>query len=123
MTINNVHGIGVGLNTNLPQQEAQPEAKEHAVKEEAAANAPGLKLMSGDEILGVMAQQAALNKPAGVEGYDVAKYVTPEQAKRIAGFVASFEDIVVKNLEAVSSEFGDSLSEEAKAELALKMTD
>lgn len=121
---NNINGIGVGLNTNLPQKEAAPEVKEETVKE-APQPKPELSLMSQDDVLNVMAQQAAINKSAiqAQKSYDVSKYVTPEQAQRIAGFVTSFEDIVAQNLQAVTAEFGDELSDSAKMNIVLSSAD
>jgi len=122
--LNSINGIGVGLNTNLPQKESAPEVKEDVVKEAPQAK-PELNLMSQDDVLNVMAQQAALNKSAinAPKTYDVSKYVTPEQAQRIAGFVTSFEDIVAQNLQAVTAEFGDSLTDSAKMNIVLSSAD
>lgn len=122
--LNNINGIGVGLNTNLPQKETAPEVKEDAVKEAPQPKAE-LNFMSQEDVLNVMAQQAALNKSAinTTKTYDVSKYVTPEQAQRIAGFVTSFEDIVAQNLQAVTAEFGDSLTDSAKMNIVLSSAD
>ncbi len=122
--LNNINGIGIGLNTNLPQRENAPEVKEEAVKESPQAK-PELNLISGDEVLNVMAQQAAINKSTinGAKNYDVSKYVTPEQAQRIAGFVTSFEDVVAKNLASITAELGDSVSDGAKMNIALSSAD
>ena len=60
---NNINGIGVGLNTNLPKKEATTDVKENVVQDAPQANSAA-NLMSQDEVLNVMAQQAALNKSA-----------------------------------------------------------
>lgn len=121
---NNINGIGVGLNTNLPKKESTTDVKENVVQDAPQANSAA-NLMSQDEVLNVMAQQAALNKSAIniPKTYDVSRYVTPEQAQRIAGFVTSFEDIVAQNLQAVTAEFGNSLSEGEKMNIALSSAD
>ncbi len=122
--LNNINGIGVGLNPNLPQKEQAPQVEEQAVQEAPQAK-PQLNLMSGDDVLNVMAQQAALNKSAinTQKTYDVNKYVTPEQAQRIAGFVTSFEGLIAKNLQSMDAEFGESISSGAKMDLALSSAD
>ncbi len=122
--LNSINGIGVGLNTNLPKQEATTDVKENAVQNIPQGNSAA-NLISQDEVLNVMAQQAALNKSAIniPKTYDVSKYVTPEQAQRIAGFVTSFEDIIAQNLQAVTAEFGNSLSEGEKMNIALSSAD
>lgn len=121
---NNINGIGVGFNTNLPKKEATTDVKENVVQDAPQANSAA-NLMSQDEVLNVMAQQAALNKSAIniPKTYDVSRYVTPEQAQRIAGFVTSFEDIVAQNLQTVTAEFGNSLSEGEKMNIALSSAD
>lgn len=72
-----------------------------------------------------MAQQAVVVNPkvSAQKTYDVSKYVTPEQAQRIAGFVTSFEDQVAEGLLAINKEFGENsgLSEQAKYEIAANM--
>jgi len=121
---NNINGIGVGLNTNLPKKEATTDVKENVVQDAPQANSAA-NLIPQDEVLNVMAQQAALNKSAIniPKTYDVSRYVTPEQAQRIAGFVTSFEDIVAQNLQTVTAEFGNSLSEGEKMNIALSSAD
>lgn len=122
--LNNINGIGVGLNPNLPQKEQAQQVEQKEVQEAPQAK-PELNLMSGEDVLNVMAQQAAINKSAinTQKSYDVSKYVTPEQAQRIAGFVTSFEDIVAQNLQSVDAEFGDSLSADAKMSIVLSSAD
>ena len=81
--------------------------------------------MSQDEVLNVYAQQAAINKVAinMPKTYDVSKYVTPEDAQRIAGFVTSFEDIVAQNLQAVTAELGENTPEDVRMSIALSSTE
>lgn len=120
----NINGIGINLNTNVPKQDTTPEVKENTAQEAPKQNSAA-NLMSQEDVLNVMAQQAAINK-ANIptqRTYDVSKYVTPEQAQRIAGFVTSFEDIVAQNLQSVTAEFGNGLSEEQKMNIALSTTE
>ena len=124
MNVNNNVSIGVGFNTNLPQREAAPQSKQEETKEAQQAQATP-NLVPAEEVDKFHAQQAAINKAAvsGARTYDVAKYVTPEQAQRIAGFITSFEDIVAQNLEAVTAELGDRVSESVRMNVALNATD
>ena len=123
--INNINGVSIGLNANLPQKESTPELKDDVVKEAPQQKADLNNLMSQEEVLNVLAQQAAFNKSAinMPKTYDVAKYVTPEQAQRIAGFVTGFEDLVAKNLQAVTAEFGNTLSDDVKMNIVLSSAD
>ena len=120
----NVNGIGVGLNTSLPKKENSAEVKENVAQEAPKGNSAA-NLMSQDEVLNVMAQQAAINKSAinVPKTYDVAKYITPEDAQRIAGFVTGFEEVVAQNLQAVAAEFGNSLPEAEMMGIALSAAD
>ena len=122
---NNVPGIGFttsGVNpyTGAPQgNEPKPEDKKPETTPQAA-NTPQVK---PDDVLSYMANSAVgvnptFSKPVN---YDVSKYVTPEQAARIAGFVAGFENAVAEGLAALDAEFGDGLSDEAKLTLAASM--
>ena len=124
MTNYNITGIGVGFNSNLPKKETTPEVKEEVVKNSPQANSAA-NLMSQDEVLNVYAQQAAINKAAinMPKTYDVSKYVTPEEAQRIAGFVTSFEDIVAQNLQAVTAELGENTPEDVRMSIALSSTE
>ena len=122
--INNINGLGVGLNTNLPQKNTAP-AQEEQTQEVQQQSQPNLKFVSGDDVMNIMAQQATMNQPIinKPNAYDVGKYVTQEQAQRIAGFVTSFDDIVAQNLQSITEEFGNSISDDMKMNIALSSTD
>ena len=72
-----------------------------------------------DKVLEFMAQ-ASYNQAPKVKPLDVSKYVTPEQAERIAGFVRDFQKSVGKTMEAVNSEFPN-LDDSAKMALAVDL--
>lgn len=95
----NTSGIGTSYGygaTSKPEKQETPEA-------EVGTNAPQNQV-SGDKILGLMAQSAASVTPAATS-LDPTKYVDGESAARIAGFMSQFEDIVAANLSAISEEF------------------
>ena len=123
--VNNISGINVGLNTNLPQNNSSPDVKEDAVKESAQTAKPEVNFVDAEDVMSAMAGQAAINKStvSGAKAYDVSRYVTPEQAQRIAGFITSFEDIVAKNLESVTNELGTGVSENVRMDIALAKAD
>lgn len=124
---NNIHGIGINTNSVNPygNQPKGSEAKPEEAKPEAAQQQAQNSQVNADDVLTYMAQQAIAYQPkvAAQKTYDVAKYVTPEQAERIAGFITSFEDKVAEGLIAINKEFGENskLSEAAKYEIAAKM--
>ena len=122
--LNNINGVGIGLNANLPQKNTAP-AQEEQTQEAQQQARPNLKFVSGDDVMNIMAQQATMNQPIinKPNAYDVGKYVTQEQAQRIAGFVTSFDDIVAQNLQSITAEFGNSISDDMKMNIALSSTD
>lgn len=119
----------IGINTGSVNSYAhQPKDTGKSGKKETEtqqANAPAKPQVNPDDVLSYMAQNAAVINPqvAAVRTYDVSKYVTPEQAARIAGFIASFDEQVAKGLIAIDEEFGENnvLSEPAKYEIAAAM--
>lgn len=124
---NNVTGIGIttgGLNPYIgstPDNSPKPEDN----KPEVSPQQSGSVQVSADDTLSYMAMTAMAANPSVVSAktYDVNKYVTPEQAARIAGFVTSFEDAVANGLAALDAEFGSGMSDEAKLALAAAMVE
>ena len=121
---NNINGIGIntGAVNGYPAKNQKEDAKPEEKQDTQQTQAHG-KTLNPDDVLAFMAQQASYNKPANLYAgkYDISKYVTPEQAQRIAGFVTSFENEVAQGLAGLNEEFGDNLSEAAKYELAARM--
>lgn len=124
MTLNNINGIGIGLNTSFQRNEATTEVEENLVQNNAQTNSAA-NLIPQEEVLSVFEQQAALNKLAinAPKAYDVEKYITPESAQRIAASVVNFENNYAQNLDFIDAEFGASLSEADRMNLALFATD
>lgn len=123
---NNIHGIGINTGSVNPYgnqakgSEAKPEEKKTDNQQAAPQNAQ----VKADDVLNYMAMQAVVAKPqvASAKTYDIQKYVSPEQAQRIAGFVTSFEDKVAEGLLALNSmDELAGLSEQAKYEIAANM--
>lgn len=123
---NNIHGIGINTNSVNPYG-SQPKggnAKPEEKEPEAPQTQPQGAKVDPNDVLSYMAAQAVVVNPkvSTPKAYDVSKYVTPEQAARIAGFVTSFEDQVAEGLLAINSlEETANLSEAAKLEIAANM--
>ena len=124
---NNINRIGINTNSvNLYQKQQQKNAdvkpEEQGTKAEQNA-APNPQVKAND-VLSYMAQQAIVTKPqvTAAKTYDIQKYVTPEQAARIAGLMESFEAKVTEGLLQIENEPGlAGLSEAAKYEIAANM--
>lgn len=115
----NTQGIGGAFGFgSKPKSEAEEQKKEP----EVAVASGEKKALSADEILTYMAKSAAVNVPKATKTIDPSKYVDEASAKRIAGFMAGFEDVVAKNLAAITKEFPE-MSEGAKQSLALAQTE
>lgn len=123
---NNINGIGIntkGVNSYVnPKTQGEAKSEENANNKQAQTTGAQVK---PEDVLTYMAQNAVVVNPKSVtRTYDVAKYVTPEQAARIAGFIGGFEDEVAKGLLAINEELkGVNLPEAAKYELAAKMAE
>lgn len=121
----NIRGIGINTGSVNPYgngtkgNEAKPEEKQP----EVTNNTPQKPQVKPEDVLTYMANSAVVVNPkATTKTYDVSKYVTPEQAARIAGFVTSFEDQVAKGLLAINEmEEFEGLSDSAKYEIAAAM--
>lgn len=124
---NEINRIGINTSSVNPygNQPKGSEAKPEESKPENTTPQPQGAQVNPNDVLSYMAQQAVVVNPkvSTPKAYDVARYVTPEQAARIAGFVTSFEDQVAQGLIAINAEFGEnsSISEATKYEIAAKM--
>lgn len=119
----NVNGINTNPSLAVTQytgnpKNTQPEAEE--TKPEAPAAAPR-EQVSPDDVFSYMAMNAPIKNVGPT--YDIGKYVTPEQAARIAAMMTDFEGAVATGLVALEQEFGEGLSEATKYELAAAMVE
>ncbi len=123
---NNINRIGIntkGVNSYVnPKTQSESKPEENVQNNQAQTSGAQVK---PEDVLTYMAQNAVVVNPKSIsKTYDVAKYVTPEQAARIAGFIGEFEDEVTKGLLAINEELeGVNLPESTKYELAAKMAE
>ena len=102
--------------------EHENKGEETAAEQQQAQSAtpqPEKTEIPSDKVLEFMAQ-ASYNSAQTVNPLDVSKYVSPEQAERIAGCVRDFQKSVGKTMEAVDSEFPN-LDDSAKMALAVEL--
>ena len=114
---------GIGINTGLVNgynNTPKGDKSEGIVDEPTPQGAPAQAQVAADDVLDYMAYSSIGVNPSVPRTYDVARYVTPEQAARIAGFVAGFEGEVAKALQALEEE-GINLPEDQKYEIAAAM--
>ena len=121
---NNINPININAQAIKYAQLNFAEKKEDAVKDKAhEQQAPvSKKEIPASDVLSYMAAQSVDVQPQVKKTVDVSKYVTPEQAQRIASFVQGFETEVEKGLLNFDKEFpGNGLSEASKMNLAVQM--
>lgn len=124
---NNINGIGINAGNVNPYVNPKPQGEAKTEENPEGKNPqPQGAQVKPDDVLSFMAQSAIVNASTvtAPKTYDVNKYVTPEQAARIAGFIGSFEDEVAQGLAAINDELGGAnMSESAKLELAAQMAE
>lgn len=116
--------IGQTFGVNYVTNDKKKSQKQQEQLEDNLPQRAKTDYKDADEVLSFMAKtcdfnEVAENKAKSGRTIEVSKYVTPEQAKRIAGFVMSFEGAVEKGLKAFEEEFGHlsevkNMSESAK---------
>lgn len=109
----NTQGIGGALGFGAKPKSEKKEAEE--VK--PGAGQPKAPL-SADDVLNFMAQSALVAAPRTI---DPSKYVDKESEKRIAGFMADFEDQVAQGLAAFAQEFPNASPEAGQAVVLAKI--
>ena len=117
---NEINRIQMNANMQLGKVGEKPEEKAQQKED----NKPQIeqKQVSAEDTLKFMDAQALAARPVEQPRVlNISKYVTPEQAQRICGFITQFEDAVVEGLAAIEAETGNALSEDAKLNLAVEM--
>lgn len=127
------------INFNPSVMPSLPINAKEEVKEQKTPSSteqkPSTNYQSAEDVLNFMSQNSNVdiaNRKSGAEAsttsrtIEVAKYVTPEQAKRIGGFVSEFETAVADGLKQFEQEFSympefQGLSNGAKQEMAVQL--
>lgn len=121
---NNINPININAQAIKYAQMQQPEKKEDSVKDAQKNSKPVVdkKEVPANDVLSYMAAQSVDVQPKVKKTVDVSKYVTPDQAQRIAGFVQGFESEVEKGLLNFDKEFpGNTVSDGTKLNLAVDL--
>lgn len=120
---NNINPINI--NSHLVNYVKLKEEKKEGLEKDATKGRAAQvekKEIPATDVLSFMAAQSIDVQPAVKKTIDVSKYVTPEQAERIAGFVQGFEKEVEKGLLSFGKEFPNkALSDDAKLDLVVEM--
>lgn len=124
---NNINRVGIGTNGvnnySNPKPSGDPKPED---KTEGQNTQPQGNNVNPEDVYKYLAQTALTSgvKVTPAKVYDINKYVTPEQAERIAGFINSFEDEVANGLLAIDQEMnGIELPESVKLEIAARMAE
>ena len=112
----------IQLNTNYQLNNVGDKPEEKAKQKEENKAPVEQKQVSAEQTLEFMNAQAVSARPVDKPRVlNISKYVTPEQAQRICGFISQFENAVADGLKAIESELGNALSEDAKMNLAVEL--
>ena len=117
---NEINRIQMNTNYQLGKVGDKPEEKAQQKED----NKPQIeqKQVSAEDTLKFMNAQSVNARPVEKPRVlDISKYVTPEQAQRICGFISQFENAVADGLKAIELEMGNALSEDAKMNLAVEL--
>lgn len=100
----------------------KPEDKTDNKKENNKPQVENQSQVSAEDTLDFMNAQAVAARPVEQPRVlNVSKYVTPEQAQRICGFINQFEEAVARGLQDIEAELGSALSDDAKMNLAIEI--
>lgn len=125
----NINPINFQGNITAPKAKTQTEEQtETNVSSDASKSKTSYK--SAEDVLSYMAQTSNFSDVSSSSDVkqsrkiEVSKYVTPEQAKRIAGFVQDFSGAVETGLKSFESELGSlpeyqNMSDAAKMDVAV----
>lgn len=96
--------------------------QDKTTKQEESKPQVDKKEVPADDVLKFMNAQSVTARPVEKPRVlNISKYVTPEQAQRICGFITQFEDAVAEGLIKIEKELGNALSSEAKIDLAVEL--
>lgn len=118
---NSVNRIQINKNYQLNSVGEKPEEKAKQKEEDKKPVIENKKVDAG-EVLDFMNTQAVSVRPVETPRVlNISKYVTPEQAARIGGFISQFENTVAEGLKAIEAELGNAIPDSAKLDLAVEM--
>ncbi len=118
---NSVNRIQINKNYQLNGVGEKPQDKAQQKQEDNKQTVENVQVAASD-VLEFMNNQAVGVRPVETPRVlNISKYVTPEQAARISGFINQFETEVAKGLKAIEDELGNALPEDAKMNLAVEM--
>lgn len=118
---NEINRIQINRNYELNSVGEKPQDKTNQ-KEEKEKQQIENKQVPAEDVLNFMNTQSLSARPIEKPRVlNISKYVTPEQAQRIAGFISQFEDTVAEGLISIEKELGNTITNEAKMNLAVEM--
>ena len=116
---NNIPRIGINTSsvTNYNGQPSGNNPTPEGTDNNPTPTAAGYTPVDPDSVFTFLSYNTTVNTP---RTYDVSKYVTPEQAARIAGLMSSFENEVAQGLLRIEEELPN-LPEDVKYTIAAGM--
>ena len=116
--MNNIGAIGASYTPNVQPRQQKENSQQNVQSEQKQSSQAQQSNVKPDDVLNYMAANTGVNINKNAPATKVIKisdYVTPEQAKRIAGFVTGFESEIAKGLDSIQNEFPEMSDEMAQA--------
>ncbi|MBO5947999.1 hypothetical protein J6Q66_04100 [bacterium] len=116
--MNNIGAIGASYTPNVQPHQPKENSQQNVQSEQKQSSQAQQSNVKPDDVLNYMAANTGVNINKSAPATKVIKisdYVTPEQAKRIAGFVTGFESEIAKGLGSIQNEFPEMSDEMAQA--------
>ena len=124
--MNNIGAIGASYTPSVQQRQPQENPQQNIQQQEQKSAQAQQSSVKPDAVFDFLAANAgvnvAKNSAPATKVIKISDYVTPEQAKRIAGFVTGFETEIAKGLSSIKNEFPE-MSEDMVQALALASFD
>lgn len=107
--MNNIGAIGASYTPSVQQRQPQENPQQNIQQQEQNPAQAQQSSVKPDEVLNYLAANTGINvqknNAPATKVIKISDYVTPEQAKRIAGFVTGFETEIAKGLNSNKIEF------------------
>ena len=120
--MNNIGAIGASYTPSVQQRQQQENPQQNVQQQEQQSAQAQQSSVKPDAVFDFLAANVgvnvAKNSAPTTKVNKISDYVTPEQAKRIAGFVTGFEQEIVKGLSSIKNEFPE-MSDDMVQALAL----
>lgn len=124
--MNNIGAIGASYTPNIQPRQSQENPQQNVQQQEQQSSQAQQNSVKPDTVFDFLSANTGINvaknNAPATKVIKISDYVTPEQAKRIAGFITGFEQEIAKGLNSIKNEFPE-MSDDMVQALALASFD